>query len=99
LPVNTVGKQILLTSSSITAAIDRLETRKLLRRVTTPKDRRSRIVELTEAGRRLIERAFQKHANDMEETMAVLKTNERAELVRLLKKVGLWAAARLDDKG
>jgi hypothetical protein len=46
----------------------------------------------------LIERAFQKHANDMEETMAVLKTNERAELVRLLKKVGLWAAARLDDK-
>jgi MarR family 2-MHQ and catechol resistance regulon transcriptional repressor len=98
LPVNTVGKQILLTSSSITAAIDRLETRNLLRRVTTPKDRRSRIVELTEAGRRLIERAFQKHAKDMEETMAVLKTNERVELVRLLKKVGLWAAARLDDK-
>src|SRR6266851_2977923 len=97
-PVNTIGKRILLTSSSITAAIDRLETRKLLRRVTTPKDRRSRIVELTEAGRRLIERAFQKHANDMEETMAVLKTNERMELVRLLKKVGLWAAARLDDK-
>ena len=99
LPVNTVGKQILLTSSSITAAIDRLEARKLLRRVTIPKDRRSRIVELTQAGRRLIERGFQKHANDMEETMAVLKTNERAELVRLLKKVGLWAAARLDDKG
>jgi MarR family 2-MHQ and catechol resistance regulon transcriptional repressor len=98
LPVNTIGKQILLTSSSITAAIDRLEARKLLRRVTIPKDRRSRIVELTEPGRRLIERAFQKHANDMEETMAVLKTNERAELVRLLKKVGLWAAARLDDK-
>lgn len=98
LPVNNVGKRILLTSSSITAAIDRLESRKLLRRVTTPKDRRSRIVELTDAGRRLIERAFQKHAIDMEETMAVLKTSERAELVRLLKKVGLWAAARLDDK-
>jgi MarR family transcriptional regulator, 2-MHQ and catechol-resistance regulon repressor len=98
LPVNTVGKQILLTSSSITAAIDRLEARKLLRRVAIPEDRRSRIVKLTGAGRRLIERAFQKHANDMEETMAVLKTTERAELVRLLKKVGLWAAARLDDK-
>ena len=98
LPVNTVGKQILLNSSSITAAIDRLEARKLLRRVAVPNDKRSRIVKLTEAGRRLIERAFQKHANDMEETMSVLKTNERAELVRLLKKVGLWAAARLDDK-
>jgi MarR family 2-MHQ and catechol resistance regulon transcriptional repressor len=98
LPVNTVGKQILLTSSSITAAIDRLEARKLLRRVTIPKDRRSKIVELTETGRHLIERAFQKHSKDMEETMEVLKTNERAELIRLLKKVGLWAAARLDYK-
>lgn len=98
LPVNTIGRKVLLTSGSITAAVDRLESRKLLRRTSDPKDRRSRIVELTETGRRLIERAFQKHAMDMEETMAVLKTGERAELVRLLKKVGMWAAARLDDK-
>jgi hypothetical protein len=40
-------------------------------------------------GGRLIERAFQKHANDVQEIMTVLKTNERAELVRLLKKVRL----------
>jgi MarR family 2-MHQ and catechol resistance regulon transcriptional repressor len=97
-PVNVIGRKVLLTSGSITAAVDRLESRKLLRRTVDPTDGRSRIVQLTKAGRRLIERAFQKHANDMEETMAVLKTNERAELVRLLKKVGLWAAARLDDK-
>ena len=30
--------------------------------------------------------------------MAVLKSAERVDLVRLLKKVGMWAAARLDDK-
>ena len=30
--------------------------------------------------------------------MAVLKSAERVELVRLLKKVGMWAAARIDDK-
>jgi DNA-binding MarR family transcriptional regulator len=57
--------------------------------IATPKDRCSRIVELTVAGGRLIERAFQKHANDVQEIMTVLKTNERAELVRLLKKVRL----------
>jgi len=28
--------------------------------------------------------------------MAVSRSGERAELVRLLKKVGMWAAARLD---
>jgi MarR family transcriptional regulator, 2-MHQ and catechol-resistance regulon repressor len=96
-PVNIIGKKVLLTSGSITAAIDRLESRKMLRRTSNPKDRRSRIVQLTDTGRRLIELAFQKHAADMEETMAVLRSGERVELVRLLKKVGMWAAARLDD--
>jgi hypothetical protein len=32
----------------------------------------------------------------MEETMAVLRSSERTELARLLKKAGMWAAARLD---
>jgi len=58
----------------------------------------ARIVQLTERGRRLIERAFQGHAINMEESMAVLRSSERTELVRLLKKVGMWEAARLDDK-
>ena len=96
-PVNIIGRKVLLTSGSITAAVDRLESRKLLRRTADQKDRRSRIVQLTKTGRHLIERAFQKHAMDMEETMAVLRSGERIELVRLLKKVGMWAAARLDD--
>jgi MarR family 2-MHQ and catechol resistance regulon transcriptional repressor len=97
-PVNIIGRKVLLTSGSITAAVDRLESRKLVRRTADLNDGRSRIVELTETGRRLIERAFRKHAMDMEETMAVLRSSERAELVRLLKKVGMWAASRLDDK-
>ena len=96
-PVNIIGRKILLTSGSITAAVDRLESRDLLRRTSDPSDRRSRILQLTEKGRNLIERAFQKHAQDMQQTMAVLRSGERAELVRLLKKVGMWAAARLDD--
>ena len=98
-PVNVIGRKVLLTSGSITAAVDRLESRKLLRRRADPKDGRSRIVQLTKRGRHLIERAFQKHAMDMEETMAVLRSGERVELVRLPKKVGMWAAARLDDNG
>ena len=97
-PVNVIGKKVLLTSGSITAAVDRLESRKLVRRTADLTDGRGRIVQLTKAGRSLIERAFQKHAIDMEETMAVLRSGERTELVRLLKKVGMWAAARLDDK-
>jgi len=95
-PVNIIGKRVLLTSGSITAAIDRLESKKLVRRKADPADLRSRVVGLTSKGRGLIERAFGRHAGDMEETMAVLTPRERAQLIILLKKLGLWAAARLE---
>jgi MarR family 2-MHQ and catechol resistance regulon transcriptional repressor len=95
-PVNVIGKRILLTSGSITAAIDRLEAKGLVRRAADPADRRARLVQLTTAGRRLIEAAFERHAVDMEETLAVLNSAERRILVRLLKKAGLWAQARIE---
>ena len=98
LPVNVIGRKVLLTSGSITAAIDRLESRKLVRRTTDPHDRRSRVVQLTDSGKQLIEEAFERHQIDMEQAMIVLKRDERIELIRLLKKVGLWAEARLTNK-
>jgi len=98
LPVSVIGRKVLLTSGSITTAVDRLEAKGLVRRKPDAVDLRSRIVELTDRGRGLIEKAFRQHSRDMEETMAVLRPGERTELVRLLKKVGLWAAARAEDR-
>lgn len=98
--INVLGKKILLTSGSITTAVDRLEAKKLVTRIRDPQDLRARVVQLTPKGRHVIESAFIRHAADMEETIAVLDASERAELVRLLKKLGLFAAARLQvDKG
>lgn len=91
-PVNAIGKRILLTSGSITTAIDRLESRKLVHRTPHPQDQRSRLVELTQKGEQLIRCAFLQHAHDMEKTMAVLTPSERLELIRLLKKLGIFAA-------
>jgi MarR family transcriptional regulator, 2-MHQ and catechol-resistance regulon repressor len=91
-----IGKKVLLTSGSITSAIDRLESKKLVHRMAHPVDGRTRLVELTDKGKRLIESAFRQHARDMEQTIAVLTPDERVELVRLLKKVGIFAAARLN---
>jgi MarR family transcriptional regulator, 2-MHQ and catechol-resistance regulon repressor len=85
-PVNAIGKKVLLTSGSITTAVDRLEARKLVHRAADPNDRRSRIVGLTAAGRRLISTAFKQHANDMERALHVLNSRERSALIRLLKK-------------
>jgi MarR family 2-MHQ and catechol resistance regulon transcriptional repressor len=94
-PVNEIGKRVLLTSGSITTAVDRLEARKLVRRVVDPEDLRSRIVHLTALGRKLIDEGFAKHSRDMDETVAALSSKDREELVRLLKKLGLSAAERL----
>jgi MarR family transcriptional regulator, 2-MHQ and catechol-resistance regulon repressor len=96
-PVNVIGKRVLLTSGSITTAVDRLESRALVHRKPHPEDQRARLVELTSKGRRLIGDAFRQHEAGLEETMAVLTPGERIELTRLLRKVGLFAAARLDE--
>lgn len=95
LPVNTIGKKVLLTSGSITVAVDRLEQQNLVERRAHPTDRRTRVVHLTPAGRALIEPAFAKHQRDMELAVAGLSKSERSQLVDLLKKLGLSAEAEL----
>ena len=93
LPVNEIGKKVLLTSGSITVAVDRMETKALVERRAHGTDRRARMVHLTKAGRKLITSAYAKHATDMERLAAEsLTTAERKTLIRLLKKIGYKAA-------
>src|SRR6187549_1092951 len=66
LPVNEIGKKVLLTSGSITVAIDRLETKGLVERRAHGTDRRARIVHLTKEGKKLITHVYGVHAGDME---------------------------------
>jgi len=94
-PVNDIGSKVLLTSGSMTTAIDRLEARKLVQRRTDPEDRRARLVDLTPSGRKLIECAFAAHSASMNTLGSALTARERAELIRLLKKLGGRAADAL----
>ena len=93
LPVNEIGKKVLLTSGSITVAVDRLETKGLVQRRAHGTDRRARIVHLTKDGRKVITRAYADHAADMERlSSASLTRAERRSLISLLKKIGYEAA-------
>lgn len=95
LPVNEIGKKILLTSGSITVAVDRLEKRGLVERRAHGTDRRARIVHLTMPGRKLITRIYGQHADDIEKLAAASLTKaERKTLISLLKKIGYKAAAQ-----
>lgn len=98
LPVNTIGRQVMLTSGSITTAVDRLEEKRLVRRQACPNDRRVTYVTLTTTGRTLIRRVFKVHANRLETVFEPLSAIERATLATLLKKLGKHGESLLDRR-
>jgi MarR family 2-MHQ and catechol resistance regulon transcriptional repressor len=104
LPINVIGSKVLLTSGSITSAVDRLEAQGLVAREEDPQDRRSSHVRLTEVGRKRIRPASVTHANRMAELVSVLSASEQRQLVKLMKKLGKHAmhshpAKRRRDNG
>jgi MarR family 2-MHQ and catechol resistance regulon transcriptional repressor len=98
--INEIGKKVLLTSGSITVAVDRLEKRGLVERRAHGTDRRARIVHLTREGKKLITRIYGEHAGDMERLAAKSLTKaERKTLISLLKKIGYRAAQSEEHAG
>jgi len=91
MPINTIAKKVLLTSGSMTAAVDRLQNKGLVQRIQDPSDGRCFYVHLTREGRRTIRTAYDQHQRNLEEIAGVLSVAERKELVRLLKKLGMHA--------
>lgn len=57
LPMRIIGSRLQVHQTSVTNAVDRLEGAGLVRRVSHPSDRRTTLVEITEAGRSLANRA------------------------------------------
>ncbi len=91
LPVNTIGPKVMLTSGSISVAVDRLVRRGLVSRKNDAADRRARVVHLSAKGKTLIECAFAQHAAAMERATEGLRKPERIQAIALLKKLGQHA--------
>ena len=83
-PVSAIAETVMLTSGSMSTAVDRLEGRGLVRRAQDSRDARVRLVDLTPDGRALIEPAYQAHAATMDASFAALGEAERAELFKTL---------------
>ena len=92
LTISEIQAKVLLASGSMTAAVDRLERKGLIKRGLAPNDRRAKLLHLTTEGKRVVETAFSTHAAQLESAMAVLNGSERRELYSALKKLGLFAA-------
>jgi MarR family 2-MHQ and catechol resistance regulon transcriptional repressor len=83
-----LGRKVLTSAGNMTDVIDKLAARGLVHRVPDLADRRAVRVELTEAGRALIQRIFPQHAADIARAMAGLEACELPRLGELLRRLG-----------
>ncbi|MGE4554094.1 MAG: MarR family winged helix-turn-helix transcriptional regulator [Desulfovibrionaceae bacterium] len=74
-----------VTTGTLTVLVDRLETRGLVRRKPNDQDRRSVLVELTDAGRRHFEQHHALHRCLTQELGAGLAEADQAKLAELLE--------------
>ena len=77
----------MLSSSGTTKRLDRLERAGLITRRPDAADRRMIMIELTAAGRELIDAAYPAHMANEDHLLAPLTKTERKQLAALLKKL------------
>lgn len=95
LAVQEIGEKVLLTSGSMTAALDRLERRGLVERKEGAEDRRVRVVRLTVTGKSMIREAFEDHKRAMDLAVSGVSEDDRETLIGLLRQLGQGAERRL----
>ena len=87
LPVNAIGEKVLLTSGSMTTAVQRLEKKGLVVRERSEGDARVVLVHLTNEGMSLIQEAFTVHAEDLDELFIEFSEDERIQFAGLMRKL------------
>lgn len=87
-----VQRKILVSSGGVTYLMDRLESKGLVERRACPRDRRASYAALTPDGEALIETIFPEHAHALANALAGLHPAEQEEALRLLRRLGLYAA-------
>ena len=88
LPASELARESLLSTGAMTNRIDRLEERELVARETDLEDRRSVLVRLTPAGKRLVDDAIEARLNVADQQLAELSESERKTLSYGLRKIG-----------
>lgn len=80
-------KGLMLSSAGVTSRLDRLERRGYVKRKPDPNDRRGVLVELTEAGRKVLDQAVGANTSREKDLLASLNRQEQKALAALLKKL------------
>lgn len=88
LRLNELNDNVLLSQSSLSRLVERLEKRGLVERMPAPQDGRGVLLKLTDAGRDLQKQIGREHVRDISALMApALTASEQRELLRLTEKL------------
>ena len=86
LALSELGEMLSLSSPNITNVVDRLEEKGWVRRTEHGRDRRIKIVQLTDQGEALESRVFDLHGSRLQEMLGVrLSEDELRRLIHLLR--------------
>jgi DNA-binding MarR family transcriptional regulator len=80
-------KSMMISSGTMTHRLDRLEKAELIERIPDPSDRRGMLIQLTEKGFNLIEKAVKAHVANGHQILDSLERSERVILAELLHKL------------
>lgn len=87
MPLNELGAKTLITKGTLTGVVDRLADKQLVRRVASPTDGRSQIVQLTPQGEALFERIFPAHLAYMQRAFVELSPDELVSMETTLRRL------------
>jgi DNA-binding MarR family transcriptional regulator len=86
LPMRVMGERLQLHPTSVTNIVDRLQADGLVRRIPHPTDRRATLVEITDTGSDLLEKAT-KSVTAIDFGLTGLSAEQETQLTELLRKV------------
>lgn len=88
LRLNELNDNVLLSQSSLSRLVERLEKRGLVDRMPAPDDRRGVLLQLTESGRELQKQIGREHVRDISALITpALTAAEQRDLLRLTEKL------------
>ena len=82
-----LARKLYVSFPNVTVLLNRLERKGLIEREGNPADRREKYVLVSAAGRKLLNRIWQVHQQQMDLVMQGLTVTERKEMTRLLTKM------------
>lgn len=87
LPMNEIGKEMVVTFANITTIVDNLERQSYVKRVRDQQDRRIIRVKLLKDGEKLVKRIYNSHHKQIAKLLSGLKPNELKALINYTTRV------------